>query len=747
MIFAVFKATLTRQYQLVVPFNFGSTTMIFKGQTVNVTMGEHGIAHFTFDAPGSVNKFDQQTIQDCKDATKAINEDSSIKAVLFRSAKSAFIVGADITEFLDTFKQDENILVDWVKSSSDMFDGIEDIKVPTLTAISGFALGGGFELCLATDFRVVDETAQVGLPENNLGLIPGFGGTVRLPRVIGPDNALEWITSARPKKPKDALKMGAVDAFTSNDKIIDVATSMLLQAIEGKLDWQARRAQKLAPIQFSPTELENAVTVAKTMVMAKAGKHYPAPVAAVDSVYESAGMTRDEAMRVENRYFAKLAKTDAATAMIGNFMNDQYVKGLAKKAGKVNTHEVKQAAVLGAGIMGGGIAYQSASKGTPIVMKDIAQGALDQGMAEASKILNKKLAKGRIDGVKLATTLNNIQPSLSNESLKSADFIIEAVVENPNVKASVLAEVEGLVEDNAIITSNTSTISINRLAKSLKRPENFCGMHFFNPVPLMQLVEVIRGENTSDATIAATVAYATKMGKTAIVVNDCAGFFVNRVLFPYFAGFSLLLNDGAHFAQVDKVMEREFGWPMGPAMLLDVVGIDTADHCTDVMAEAFPTRMQKLAKDPISVLYGNKMFGQKNGKGFYEHSKDKRGRPQKQIKDETLSLLGDVAAMDKEFDKADIIDRLMIPMINETIRCLEEGIVASPSEADMALLYGIGFPPFRGGVFRYVDTVGLANFVAKADKYKDLGEIYHVTDKTRQMAEAGQTFYGTYTGK
>ncbi len=719
--------------------------MIYKGQTVNVTMAEHGIAHFTFDAPGSVNKFDQQTIQDCKDATAAINADDSIKAVLFRSAKSAFIVGADITEFLETFKQDENILVSWVKSSSDMFDGIEDIKVPTLAAISGFALGGGFELCLATDFRITDETAQVGLPENNLGLIPGFGGTVRLPRIIGPDNALEWITSARPKKPKDALKMGAVDAVTSCDKMIDVATSMLLDAIEGKLDWQQRRAQKLAPIQFNNVELENAVTVAKTMVMAKAGKHYPSPVAAVESVYESAGMSRDAAMRVENKHFAKLAKTEAATAMIGNFMNDQYVKSLAKKAGKQSTHVINKAAVLGAGIMGGGIAYQSASKGTPIVMKDINQAELDQGMGEASKILNKKLKKGRIDGAGLAKTLTNIQPSLSNESLKDTDFIIEAVVENPNVKASVLAEVEGLVRDNTILTSNTSTISINRLAKSLNRPENFCGMHFFNPVPLMQLVEVIRGENTSDETIAATVAYATKMGKTAIVVNDCAGFFVNRVLFPYFAGFSLLLNDGAQYAQVDKVMEREFGWPMGPAMLLDVVGIDTADHCTDVMADAFPTRMKKLDKDPITVLYSNKMFGQKNGNGFYEHSLDKRGRPQKNVKQETLSLLADVAPANNKMDNTDIIDRLMIPMINETIRCLEEGIVASPSEADMALLYGVGFPPFRGGVFRYIDTLGLANFVAKADKYKDLGEIYHVTEKTRAMAEAGQSFYSTYT--
>jgi 3-hydroxyacyl-CoA dehydrogenase/enoyl-CoA hydratase/3-hydroxybutyryl-CoA epimerase/enoyl-CoA isomerase len=235
------------------------------------------------------------------------------------------------------------------------------------------------------------------------------------------------------------------------------------------------------------------------------------------------------------------------------------------------------------------------------------------------------------------------------------------------------------------------------------------------------------------------------MGKTPIVVNDCPGFFVNRVLFPYFAGFSLLLNDGADYQKVDKVMEREFGWPMGPAYLLDVVGLDTADHCTDVMAEGFPTRMAKLTSDPTSVLYNNKHFGQKNGQGYYQHSVDKRGKPVKQVTPETLSLLKDTAPGNKEFATDEIIQRMMIPMINETIRCLEEGIINSPAEADLALLTGLGFPPFRGGVFRYVDTLGVAKFVELADQYASLGEIYQVTDKTREMAAKGASFYSTYS--
>ena len=719
--------------------------MVFNGETLTVSMLDNGIAEYKFDAPGSVNKFDQQTIQDCRDAVTAINNDKNIKGVLFTSGKSTFIVGADITEFLETFKQPEDTLVKWIKSTSDMFDSIEDIKVPTVTAINGFALGGGFELCLATDMRVADETAQVGLPEVNLGLIPGFGATVRLPRIIGPDNALEWMTIGKPHKGKSALAHGAIDALTTSDKLKDVAISMLINAINGKLDWQARRNKKLSPINYSKTELENATIVAKTMVAAKAGKHYPSPMMAVESVYSGATLPRDEAMRIENKLFAALSKTDAATAMIGNFMNDQYVKGLAKKASKVSTHKLNTSAVLGAGIMGGGIAFQSASKGTPIVMKDIHQQALDQGLGEAAKILNKKLTKGRLDGKKMAGILNAITPTLSLEGIKDTDFVIEAVVENPNIKAAVLAETEQAVSDNTILTSNTSTISINKLAKSLKRPDKFCGMHFFNPVPLMPLVEVIRGENTSDETIAATVAYASKMGKTAVVVNDCPGFFVNRVLFPYFTGFSLLLNDGADFTAVDKVMEKEFGFPMGPAYLLDVVGIDTADHCTDVMADGFPTRMPKLATDPVTVLYKNNLLGQKNNNGFYNYSVDKRGKPKKDVGDATLALLNPVAPSNKTFDKQEIIDRMMIPMINETIRCLEENIVASPAEADTALLYGIGFPPFRGGIFRYVDTIGLAHFVEKADQYAHLGEVYQVTDKTREMAAAGQSFYQMYS--
>ena len=312
--------------------------------------------------------------------------------------------------------------------------------------------------------------------------------------------------------------------------------------------------------------------------------------------------------------------------------------------------------------------------------------------------------------------------------------VVEAVVENPKVKAAVLGEVEGIIGEDAVLASNTSTIPISLLAKGLKRPQNFCGMHFFNPVHRMPLVEIIRGEQTSDETINRVVAYAAAMGKSPVVVNDCPGFFVNRVLFPYFFGFNKLVADGADFAAVDKVMEKEFGWPMGPAYLLDVVGIDTGHHAGDVMAQGFPARMSKEGRTAIDVMYEVNRFGQKNGKGFYAYEQDKKGKPKKVADAASYELLAPIAKPKQDFDKDAIIARMMIPMINEVVLCLEEGIVATPAEADIALVYGLGFPPFRGGVFRYLDTIGLDRYVAMADQYADLGP---ALPRQRQAARDG----------
>lgn len=717
--------------------------MIYQGKSLSAQLLEDGIVELKFDAQGSVNKFDKATFEEYIAVVAAINNCSDAKGVMVTSGKSTYIVGADITGFLDSFKEPEAALVAWVKQSSDVFDSFEDIQLPTIAVINGVALGGGCEMTLVCDYRIADTSVSIGLPEVKLGLMPGFGGTVRLPRIIGADNAVEWMSTGKAHRGDAALAVGLLDAVVAPDKLRTSAINMLKQAIAGKLDWREKRQPKLEALKLSPVENLMTFSTCKGMIAAKAGKHYPAPMVMVKTLEAASTLDRAGAMALENSGFAKLAKTDAATAQIGLFMADQVVKGKAKKATKQATKAVNKAAVLGAGIMGGGIAYQSAYKGTPIIMKDINDQALDLGLSTAAGILTKQVDRGRMNAKKMAGVLNSITPSLSYDSVKDVDIVVEAVVENPKIKGMVLAEVEAVLSDDAILTSNTSTISIDLLAQSVKRPENFCGMHFFNPVNRMPLVEVIRGKDTSDETVAAVVAYAAKMGKSPIVVNDCPGFYVNRVLFPYFAGFSQLVLEGADFVAIDKVMEKQFGWPMGPAYLLDVVGVDTADHCTGVMSAGFPTRMKKLSNDPVSTLYANERFGQKNGKGFYDHMKDKRGRPMKVPAETAYQLMSENCADKKDFESDEIIARLMIPMVNEVVRCLEEGVVDTAAEADMGLIYGIGFPPFRGGAIRYLETLGLDNFIAMADSFAHLGEIYQVTDGLREMAKSGKSYFTT----
>jgi len=716
--------------------------MLYSGPAFSVAALGDGIVELKFDLAGeSVNKLNQTALKDLDSATQAIAKDASVKGVILTSGKTVFIVGADVTEFGAMFAAGEESVAKGVLEVNRMLCRFEDLPVPTVVAINGVCLGGGLELALACDYRVMSPTASVGFPEVKLGIFPGFGGSVRLPRVIGIDNAVEWICSGADKKADAALKDGAVDAVVAPEHLRDAAIAMVKQCIAGKLDWKGRRAEKLAPLKLNAIEQAMAFTSSMAVVGAQAGPNYPAPMLALKNMQQAASLGRDAAIEVEAKYFAKAAVTPQAKALIGVFLADQVVKKAAGAWEKKSTKQISQAAVLGAGIMGGGIAYQSAVKGTPIVMKDIREEALALGMGEASKLLSKQVERGRISPEKMGETLGRIRPTLNYGDFGGVDIIIEAVVENPKVKKAVFAEVEGVVREDTIIASNTSTISITSLAEGLKRPQNFVGMHFFNPVHMMPLVEVIRGKQSSDAALAATVKLATKMGKTPVVVNDCPGFFVNRVLFPYFAGFHMLLRDGADFLAVDKAMEK-FGWPMGPAYLMDVVGMDTAVHAAGVMAAGFPDRMKPDWKTTTQVMVENQRFGQKNGKGYYVYAPDKKGKPKKTVDPTVNGLIAPVVAPRKEFAPEEIVARCMVPMVNEVARCLEEKIVATPYEADMALIFGIGFPPFRGGACRYVDQSGVGNFVALCEKYASLGKPYEAPKLLRDMAAAGKKFFG-----
>jgi 3-hydroxyacyl-CoA dehydrogenase/enoyl-CoA hydratase/3-hydroxybutyryl-CoA epimerase/enoyl-CoA isomerase len=714
----------------------------FEGQSIQCTALDGGVVELRFDLQGeSVNKFNRRTLEELREAVSLLEADDVVRGLLVTSGKDGFIVGADITEFTEYFMYPEEQLVEWLLGVHRVFSGIEDLDVPSVTAINGFALGGGLELALTTSYRVMSSSAKIGFPETKLGIFPGFGGTVRFSRLVGADNAIEWIAAGSQHDAEAAFEMGAVDAVLEPEKLREGALDLLEQAMDGRRDWRARRLEKVSPLKLNLVERMMVFETAKGFVAGKAGPNYPSPVAAIKAIQKGATMERDAALEVEAKGFARMAKTSTAENLVTVYLGDQYVKKVAKSMA-ATAPEVESAAVLGAGIMGGGIAYQSAYEGVPIVMKDIAEDALELGMAEARKLLGKQVSREKIDVDEMADILTRIRPTLSYGDFEEVDIVVEAVVENEKIKKSVLAEVEDRVEEDAVLASNTSTISITRLGEGLKRPESFCGMHFFNPVHRMPLVEVIRGERSSDRAVATTVAYALAMGKTPIVVNDCPGFLVNRVLFPYFAGFLQLVNEGVDFLRIDAVMEK-FGWPMGPAYLLDVVGIDTAHHAQEVMAEGFPDRMATSERTALEVMFEAERFGQKNGKGFYAYVPDRKGKPKKTVDPEAQALLEPLVQEDRSdtISDQDIIDRMMLPLLIECSRCLEDGIVDTPVEVDIALVYGLGFPPFRGGPFRYADAVGIGSLNETAARYSSLGKLYEPTEQMVALAERGERFH------
>jgi 3-hydroxyacyl-CoA dehydrogenase / enoyl-CoA hydratase / 3-hydroxybutyryl-CoA epimerase / enoyl-CoA isomerase len=402
---------------------------------------------------------------------------------------------------------------------------------------------------------------------------------------------------------------------------------------------------------------------------------------------------------------------------------------------------VKTAAVLGAGIMGGGIAFASALKGVPARMKDIAQGQLELGLGEADKLLARQVKQGRLTQDKATAVRRSIVAQLDYEGFGQVDMVIEAVVENIGIKHRVLAELETRIGDDAIIASNTSSLRIDELAVPLKRPQNFVGMHFFNPVPVMPLVEIVKGEQTSMAAVSSAVGYAVAMGKTPIVVKDCPGFLVNRILIANTRAFTQLVADGADFEQVDRAMEN-FGWPMGPAYLMDVVGMDTGSHVCKVIAAGYSERMTSTWPDILELMVANNRLGQKSGRGFYRYQADPAGKPVKQHDAASHALVAEVQTQGRcEFADAEIVERLMLPMIIEAAAALEEGVVATPAELDMALLLGVGFPRYAGGALKYADWLGMAHVLALSDKYAHLGAPYVATPGMRRMAECGATFY------
>jgi 3-hydroxyacyl-CoA dehydrogenase/enoyl-CoA hydratase/3-hydroxybutyryl-CoA epimerase/enoyl-CoA isomerase len=708
---------------------------MFDGSCLRVELHGEGIAELCFDRhDGSINKFDARTIAELDLATQAIRTSANVRGVLVTSGREVFIVGADIFEFTSQFAQPEAQIERYVAGQNAVFNAFEDLDVPSVAVINGLALGGGLEMALTADARVMAETTQIGLPEVSLGLFPGLGGTVRLPRLTSAAVAIDWISTGRAQDAQTALAVGAADALAAPAGLRGRAEEVLKSLIASG-EWLSRRTRRRGPFSSNARVFGNA-----RESLARSAIHQPAALAAVELMESAATLSRDEALASEHTAFAKIARTQAAASLIQLFINDQAVKKKSKGFAMV-ARKVQRSAVIGAGIMGGGISYTSAVRGTPVIMKDIAQGALDVGVAEAKKLLAKQVEFGQLRPDQAEVVLSSIRPSLDYSGFELVDVVVEAVVENMEVKKTVLRELEQRVAPNCIIASNTSSLSISEMARSLSRPENFGGMHFFNPVPAMPLVEVIRGPKTSDLAAATIAAYASAMGKTPIVVKECPGFLVNRILTPYMLAFLRALHDGADYLAIDRVMER-FGWPMGPAYLQDVIGMDTLMHVLQSISESFADRMHITFPHAVQLMVERQRLGQKSGTGFYRYIRDPKGKPHKEIDPQTTQLLSRTQpAGPKAFRDEELLERLMLPMIVEAVRCLEEGIVGSAAEVDLSLVLGVGFPRHAGGPLKYAEWLGLPKVVARCDAYASLGPLYTATKGLRSAALAGKKFY------
>ncbi len=703
-----------------------------QGSFLSISELESGFWHLELCHPSGVNILGSQAIHELGAALKQLLNQAattaSLKGLLLSSRHEDFVLGADIKEFIPLFLSNEESIYQQLVKTHEIFNALENLPAVTVCAIKGLCLGGGLELALCCDYRIASPDAKLSFPETRLGIMPGFGGTVRFSRLVGVDNAVEWIASAKEYDALASLKVGAIDAIAEQD-LHTQALSMLKAAQGQTLNWSKKRQQKQLPLQLAKHEMLMTFESCKAAVGSKAGKHYPAPLASVTCMQKHAAMPIEQALLLEAREFTKLARSETSKNLISLFLADQFLKKKAKGLSQ-EVPDINRVAVLGAGIMGGGIAGQAAKKGILSLMKDINHASVQLGLNEAARVYGGALARGKMTAEQVAESLNRIWPTLSYGDFAQAEVVIEAVVENPKVKAQVFAELSQQLTDDCIIASNTSSIPISMLAKSVAKPENFAGLHFFNPVHRMPLVEVIRGPKTSDQTIAKLVKLASQMGKSVVVVNDCPGFFVNRVLFPYFAGFLHLLAMGQDFERIDRVM-TDFGWPMGPANLLDVVGLDTAMHASAVMASAFPDRMLNAKDTPLAELFAAEMLGQKNGQGFYLYQPDAKGKVKPQANPEAKELLA--SGSQPPMSDEDIIARVMIPMAFETLRCLQEGIVATATEADMALIYGLGFPPFRGGICHWMDAQGLAKLVAQAKEFQD-SPIYGIPDQWQNQS-------------
>ncbi|MGZ3748072.1 MAG: 3-hydroxyacyl-CoA dehydrogenase NAD-binding domain-containing protein [Pseudobdellovibrionaceae bacterium] len=664
-----------------------------------------------------VNKLSTPVMLRIKEVITSLKQ-SSYKAVIFISRKNKiFIAGADIEEIKNMSTREQYEAA--VKTGQEIMNMVEDLPMPTIAAVNGACMGGGCEFIMACDYRMATEDAstKIGLPEIQLGILPGFGGCVRMPKLLGLQASLDIILAGKAVNAKKASKIGLVDRVVHPAILQEEATKWAQEIIQkGK----GKALKKYQPKGFMNKALESFLGRGVVFKKAKEGVlkathgHYPAPLKALEVIQKTYGWSnREEALAVERAAFCELAVTEISKNLIHVFYLTEMVKRSSGVPGKsVKGREVKSLGILGAGTMGGGIAYVAADKGIDVWMKDLNPEALGKGLKHASDLWMKLLKRKSIDKYQYRQKMDRVAASTDYSGFMNLDVVVEAIVEDMNIKQKVIAECAAKMRADAILVTNTSSLSVTEMSKAHPRPEYFAGMHFFNPVDKMPLVEVIRGEKSSDETVATIFELSKKMGKMPVVVKDGPGFLVNRLLLPYMAEAAFLLQEGMDIKTVDAAYVKEFGMPMGPFALMDEVGLDVCIKVLKIFKKAFGGRVEMAPC--MEILEKSGRLGKKNGKGFYTYSETGK----RLEADDTIYPDLGLKPATNPLSSKECIERGVFAMVNECSRALlEDRIVDTPHEVDLAMIMGTGFPPFRGGLLKYADSVGLTYIETQLAEY------------------------------
>lgn len=705
-----------------------------------VPQGE--VAFVEFDLVGEkVNKLSGSVMIRFREVLQELKT-SSFKAVVIISNKpKIFIAGADIDEIESIHSKEA--FDNAVSQGQEIFNLIEDLPIPVIAAVNGACAGGGCELILACDYRIASEdpSTKIGLPETQLGIIPGFGGCLRMPRVVGLQNGLSNILEGKLLAAKKAQKQGLVDRICHPSILREEAHKWAQKLIaEGGKKRKARfKSRNMMDRIIETVGKGLAYSQARKTVMKKTNGHYPAVLKAIDVVKKTYGYSnREKALRVEREVFCDLAVTPVSKNLIHIFRLTEMVKKQTGVASGVKGHEVKRIGILGAGTMGGGIAYQAADKGIEVRMKDLNPQALGRGLKHASDLWTKILKRKSIDKYQYKQKMDRISATTDYSGFRTLDVVIEAIVEDMNIKKKVIGETAANCKQDCIIVTNTSSLSVTEMSAGHPRPEFFAGMHFFNPVDKMPLVEVIRGAKSSDETIATVFELSKKMGKMPVVVKDGPGFLVNRLLLPYMAEAAFLAQEGMSIETVDRAYVKEFGMPMGPFALMDEVGLDVCIKVLKIFKKAFGDRVE--ISPIMETLEKSGRLGKKNSSGFYKYSADgRRG----EVDESVYGALG-LSKPSNPFSREECIERGVFAMVNECSRALfDDRIVETAAEVDLAMIMGTGFPPFRGGLLKYADTLGARFVYDQLTKYSSERRAPRLkpADALKRLADSGGKFY------